>query len=91
MTSNRCEERSQVVVWRRIPPWHFSESPDRSRPDSAAFDDDKGGSMSVVIARRGRRPEELIVNYPDFGVVALTAQVLAEAAQELRAVWVARP
>lgn len=56
----------------------------QERPDSAAFDDDGPDEpMSVVVARSGRAPEEILVGYQGFGVVALRLSDLESAGQEL--------
>jgi hypothetical protein len=53
-----------TVVWRRVPPWHFPKKPRQDRPDSAAFDDDGPDEpMSVVVARPGRHPEEILAGH----------------------------
>ncbi len=73
-------------VWRRIPPHHFPKKPRQDRPDSAAFDDDSlDEPMSVVIARSGRDPYDILRGHDGFGVVALTVAELEAAGQELRA------
>jgi hypothetical protein len=63
-------------VWRRIPPWHFPKKQGQERPDSAAFDDGPEGPMSVVIAREGRDPHEVLVGHDGFGLVELAVDDL---------------
>lgn len=63
-------------VWRRIPPWHFP-NPGVERPKSPAFCDDPDGSpMSVVIARPGREPQEVLAGHDGYGLVALRVEDL---------------
>jgi hypothetical protein len=40
--------------------------------------------MSVVFARRGRPPEEVVEAYPDFGVVEIPTIVLRDLGLDLR-------
>lgn len=75
-----------TIVWRRIPPHHFPKKPRQDRPDSAAFDDDSPDEpMSVVIARSGRDPSDILRGHDGFGVVALTGAELEAAGQRLQA------
>jgi hypothetical protein len=54
------------------------------RPDSPAFDDDSDDKpMSVVIAREGRDPNEVLVGHEGFGLVELTIQELNAVGQEV--------
>ncbi len=74
----------ETVVWRRIPPRHFPKKPGVERPDSPAFDDDSDVEpMSVVIAREGRDPREVLLGHDGFGLVELTIEELEAAGQEV--------
>lgn len=64
-------------LWRRIPPYHFY--PDkilkRTRPASAAFDDDPDGTpMSVVLVEKGRNkdPAKVLEGHEGFGLVSFS-------------------
>jgi hypothetical protein len=76
--------RPETVVWRRIPPRHFPKKPGVERPDSPAFDDDSDVEpMSVVIAREGRDPFEVLVGHDGFGLVEFTIAELEAAGQDV--------
>lgn len=62
------------LIWRRIPPWDFflDENLGRTRPSSAAFDDDPGGQpMSVVIVGEATTPENVLAGHPGFALAAI--------------------
>jgi hypothetical protein len=77
-------------VWRRIPPRHFPKKPKQDRPNSPAFDDEDGGSMSVVLAREGRTPASALAGHVNFGVVELDVALLEELGLTVRPDPVAR-
>lgn len=69
-----------TALLRRIPPWHFvpDEKLGRTRPSSAAFEDDEDGdSMSVyrrdVIEAEGASVERVMVGHTGFGLASLSA------------------
>lgn len=72
------------VVWRRVAPRHFPRSLAETRPQSAAFQDSSvDGSMSVVLARSGRDPTEVLLGYDGYGLVALAISELSELKQQV--------
>ncbi len=74
-----------TVLWRRIPAFHIGFDKNRGCRvvSSAAFDDDPDGQpMSVIVARPGREPREVLRGHEGFGVVAFSVQV-AEAADQV--------
>lgn len=73
-------------VWRRIPPRHFPKKEGQLRPDSAAFEDDAATDpMSVVVARDGRSPLEILKGHDGYGLVELNIEDLIHANQYLQA------
>jgi hypothetical protein len=82
--SRRGDLPLETVIWRRIPPRHFPKKPGQNRPNSPAFDDDdEDEPMSVVIAREGRDPSEVLAGHEGFGLVELTIEELEAAGQEV--------
>lgn len=70
----------EAALLRRIPPWHFvsDEKLGRTRPSSAAFEDDADGDpMSVyrrdVIESEGADLQRVMVGHLGFGLASLTA------------------
>src|SRR4051794_27216980 len=75
-----------TLLWRRIPAFHIGFDKNRGCRvvSSAAFDDDSDGEpMSVVIARPGRAPEEVLRGHAGYGLVAFSVQVAESADQEI--------
>lgn len=62
---------------------HFPKKLGQERPNSDAFSDDESGSMSVVIARGGRTPEDLLKGHEGYGLVSLSLETLTENGLEL--------
>jgi hypothetical protein len=71
-------------LWRRIPPRHYPQGDGRTWPSSAAFEDPPNGTwMSVFIASECRDYNLLLADYPDFGLVSLTARQVRECGLEV--------
>lgn len=73
----------EELLYRRIPPdfCRWDEDLGVARPISAAFSDHKNGSpMSVVLASElnaaGRDPASLVVNFPGYALVTVTAALV---------------
>lgn len=74
---------------RRIPPWHFVGDPQtgRSRPSSAAFEDDEDGHpMSIyrrnVIENEGGSVDRVMGGHDGFGLVSLTLSSYATVSKQ---------
>lgn len=75
-----------AVLWRRIHPQHVV--PDLKRGgrmiSSSAFDDDDDGQpMSAFLAHVVGDPQALLVDHPEFGLVAFTVGQARELAQSV--------
>jgi hypothetical protein len=98
MDEQECRQRypddpnisNDEVLLRRIPPRHFfvDENLGRTRPSSAAFEDDPDRDpMSVyvagVIATEGRSPNSLLAGHSGFALAGLLSGVVREYKQTI--------
>lgn len=74
-------------LWRRIPRrWIvFDENRGSYRPASAAFDDNRDGSMSVflesVMVEIGRTPEHVLIGHHGYGLCGVAALIVRQQGQ----------
>lgn len=75
--SNAGGYSDNVIVWRRIPPWHFQPLENGGkRPSTAAFDDDPDGSSMSVDVDEGQGWMGTLQGHDGFGLVELTVGYL---------------